>query len=107
MQIGVMPTLWKSANITPVHKGDNRELITNYRSISLLPLREMLPLVSSLEQPAVNSSDVLEIERPASRLATSQVKQTLATCHPILKGGMTSMLLISCYGDHKHLFGKR
>ena len=52
----------------------------------------MLPLVSSLQQPAVHSSDVLEIERPASRAATSQVKQTLAACHPLLKGGMTSML---------------
>ena len=33
-----MPTLWKSANITPVHKGDNREFVENYRSISLLPI---------------------------------------------------------------------
>ena len=35
---GKMPTLWKSANITPIHKGDSRELVTNYRSISLLPI---------------------------------------------------------------------
>ena len=33
-----IPTLWKSANITPIHKGDSRELVTNYRSISLLPI---------------------------------------------------------------------
>ena len=33
-----MPTLWKSANITSVHKGDNREFVENYRSISLLPI---------------------------------------------------------------------
>ena len=38
LKSGVMPTLWKSANITPVHKGDNRELAENYRSISLLPI---------------------------------------------------------------------
>ena len=35
---GVMPTLWKSAFITPVHKGDNRKLVENYRSFSLLPI---------------------------------------------------------------------
>ena len=35
---GVMPSLWKSANITPVHKGDNRKLVENYRSFSLLPI---------------------------------------------------------------------
>ena len=36
---GVMPSLWKSANITPVHKGDIRKLVEkNYRSFSLLPI---------------------------------------------------------------------
>ena len=35
---GVMPSLWKSADITPVHKGDNRKLVENYRSFSLLPI---------------------------------------------------------------------
>ena len=37
LRTGKMPTLWKSANITPIHKGDSKEFITNYRSISLLP----------------------------------------------------------------------
>ena len=30
LRTGKMPTLWKSANITPIHKGDSRELVTNY-----------------------------------------------------------------------------
>ena len=34
----VTPTLWKSANITPVHKSDNREVFDNNTSISLLPI---------------------------------------------------------------------
>ena len=38
LRTGKMPTLWKSANITPIHKGDSRELVTSYRSISLLPI---------------------------------------------------------------------
>ena len=38
LKTGKMPTLWKSANITPIHKGDKGELVTNYRSISLLPI---------------------------------------------------------------------
>ena len=37
LRTGKMPTLWKSANITPIHQGDSKEFITNYRSISLLP----------------------------------------------------------------------
>ena len=38
LRTGKMPTLWKSANITPIHKGASWELVTNYRSISLLPI---------------------------------------------------------------------
>ena len=38
LRTGKMPTVWKSANITPIHKGDSWELVTNYRSISLLPI---------------------------------------------------------------------
>ena len=38
LRSGVMPTLWNSANITPIHKNNNKELVENYRSISLLPI---------------------------------------------------------------------
>ena len=38
LKSGVMPTIWKSAKTSPVYKGDNRELVENYRSISLLPI---------------------------------------------------------------------
>ena len=32
------PELWKKANIVPVHKKEDKNLIKNYRSISLLPI---------------------------------------------------------------------
>ena len=35
---GIFPTLWKSGNVTPVHKKDSKRMINNYRPISLLPL---------------------------------------------------------------------
>ena len=38
LRSGVMPTIWKSANITPIHKNSNKEFVENYRSISLLPI---------------------------------------------------------------------
>ena len=33
---GIFPTVWKSANVTPVHKKDSKQVINNYRPISLL-----------------------------------------------------------------------
>ena len=35
---GHFPTEWKSSNITPVYKSGNKNLVSNYRPISLLPI---------------------------------------------------------------------
>ena len=35
---GQIPIEWKSADITPIHKKDSKELAENYRPISLLPI---------------------------------------------------------------------
>ena len=34
----IFPDQWKKAHVTPVHKKDNKQIITNYRPISLLPI---------------------------------------------------------------------
>ena len=38
LQTGIFPDQWKMANVTPVHKKSDKQLITNYRPISLLPI---------------------------------------------------------------------
>ena len=35
---GIFPKQWKRANVTPVHKKDNKQLVKNYRPISLIPI---------------------------------------------------------------------
>ena len=35
---GIYPDQWKMANVTPVHKKDNKQIINNYRPISILPI---------------------------------------------------------------------
>ena len=34
----IYPDMWKLANVTPIHKKENKQLVKNYRSISLLPI---------------------------------------------------------------------
>ena len=38
LRTGKFPNQWKRANVTPVLKKDNKQLIKNYRPISLLPI---------------------------------------------------------------------
>ena len=35
---GIFPAIWKFANVTPVHKKESKQIVKNYRPISLLPL---------------------------------------------------------------------
>ena len=35
---GIFPDSWKYANVQPVHKKNHRQLISNYRPISILPI---------------------------------------------------------------------
>ena len=38
LQKGVFPEIWKKADVVPIHKKNEKNLITNYRPISLLPI---------------------------------------------------------------------
>ena len=38
IKLGEFPDSWKKGNIIPVHKKENKNLLKNYRPISLLPI---------------------------------------------------------------------
>ena len=38
LDTGIFPDQWKEANVTPVHKKNDKQIISNYRPISLLPV---------------------------------------------------------------------
>ena len=38
LETGIFPDRWKEANITPVHKKKDKQIVSNYRPISLLPI---------------------------------------------------------------------
>ena len=35
---GIFPDSWKKSNIIPVHKKEDKQLLENYRPVSLLPI---------------------------------------------------------------------
>ena len=38
IKTGIFPYTWKKSNVIPVHKKNDKQLINNYRSVSLLPI---------------------------------------------------------------------
>ena len=38
IQEGAFPDCWKKANVVPIHKKESKNLLKNYRPISLLPI---------------------------------------------------------------------
>ena len=38
LRTGIFPDQWKIANIVPIHKKGDKQLLKNYRSVSLLPV---------------------------------------------------------------------
>ena len=38
MQSGSFPNNWKKSNVVPIHKKDEKQLLQNYRPVSLLPI---------------------------------------------------------------------
>ena len=38
LETGLFPDQWKEINVTPVHKKNDKQIITNYQPVSLLPI---------------------------------------------------------------------
>ena len=38
LRTGTFPYIWKKSNVIPVHKKNDKQLIINYRPVSLLPI---------------------------------------------------------------------
>ena len=38
VKTGIFPGQWKLANVSPIHKKNDKQLVSNYRPISLLPI---------------------------------------------------------------------
>ena len=61
LSTSVFPDIWKLANVTPIFKKEDKQLVKNYRPISLLPICEIhlsqtIKLLSHVKCTGVNRS---------------------------------------------------
>ena len=87
IQTGKYPSIWKKANVQPVHKKNSRQDKTNYRPISLLPILSKIfeKILFDSIYNHLNSNDLLSKHQSGFRPGDSTVNQLLAITHSIFE----------------------
>ena len=84
---GHFPKKWKMANVIPVYKKKERNLITNYRPVSLLPIFGKLfeKVIFDSLYPYIFNNKFISDKQSGYRRGDSTVKQLLSISHEIYK----------------------
>ena len=82
---GIYPNDWKYANVTPVHKKNDKQTVKNYRPISLLPICAKLfeKIVFKNIYNHLISNDILTKNQSGFRPGDSTTNQLLFLVHSI------------------------
>ena len=81
------PDIWKRYNIIPVHKKNDKQLVNNYRPISLLPCFGKIfeKIIFNKIYHFLLEENLLNPNQSGFRLADSCINQLLAITHEIFK----------------------
>ena len=84
---GVFPDQWKKANVTPIHKKGNKNDITNYRPISVLPLCGKIfeKLIYNAVYNFFLENNIFNINQSGFRTGDSCVNQLISIPHNIFQ----------------------
>ena len=104
------PKQWKRANVTPVHKKESKQLIKNYRPISLLPIfaKVFERIVFMNLYNHLVSNNLITRNQSGFRPGDSVTNQLIYLVHEILKNFVTNEHLEtrSVYLDMSKAFDK-
>ena len=80
INFGVFPDSWKYANVQPVHKKLNRQIIDNYRPISLLPIcgKILEKIIFDQVYAFLNENDLISKYQSGFRPGDSTIYQLLS-----------------------------
>ena len=85
LETGIFPDQWKEANVTPVHKKNDKQLISNYRPISLLPVLAKVfeRIIFKHMYNHLISNDLITKNQSGFRPGDSCTNQLLSLVHDI------------------------
>ena len=85
LETGIFPSIWKQANVVPIHEKDDKSMKTNYRPISLLPVFGKIfeKLVYDVLYEHLISQNLLSEKQSGFRKGDSCVNQLLSITHKI------------------------
>ena len=95
LETGNFPSNWKRGNIVPVHKKGNKDLINNYRPVSLLPIFRKIyeKCIYDTLYNYFEGNDLLSKSESGFCRSDSCVSQLLSITHKIFKGFDANPLL--------------
>ena len=87
LRYGVFPEIWKRANVVPIHKKNEKNLKSNYRPISLLPIfgKMLEKLVYDSLYSHLVSCELLNPNQSGFRPGDSTVNQLISITHNIFE----------------------
>ena len=82
---GIFPDSWKLANVVPIHKKDDKQLVKNYRPISLLPIcaKVFEMLIFKHLYNYIQSNNLITKKPPGFRPGDSTTNQLIDFLHEI------------------------
>ena len=85
LKSGIFPEKWKKANIIPVHKKEKKNILKNYRPISLLPVCGKIfeKCIYNSIYSYFESNNILSKSQSGFRKGDSCISQLLAITHQI------------------------
>ena len=84
----IFPDVWKRSNICPIHKKGDKQIISNYRPVSLLPICGKIfeRLIFNSLYEYVEENKLLSMHQSGSWSNDSCVNQLLSIVHNLYKG---------------------
>ena len=85
LQQGVFPDDWKKSNITPVHKIISKQIVNNYRPVSLLPISSKIfeKLIFDSIYDFTDKNNLFSNNQSGFRPNDSYIHQLIAITHNI------------------------